>query len=282
LSSAAAAAQSYREYAPPPALAPYVTCFWVQQVAVDGPAYPHLTVPSGSVEIACTLESSAVQVVGPQTKPRRGLLGPGRTDIGVRFRPGAARSILSLPASEIVDDRVDLADCWRSRASELGAVLAEARSPTQALVSLGRELVRRIGSEPTFELHVGEFLQPWHRRRVETVSRELFLSERQFRRRCIAAFGHGPKELQRVLRFQAFLALAQGRRWDELELARLALVVGYADQPHLSRECLRLTGLTPTRFLAELSASCGSSHDHTPSFSHARRRMSDSFKNTAP
>jgi AraC-like DNA-binding protein len=277
-----AAAQSYREHAPPPALAPYVTCFWVQQVPAGVPAYPHLTVPSGSVEIACTLENAAVQVVGPQTKPRHGLLAPGRVDVGVRFRPGAAHSILSLPASEIVDDQVDLADCWRSRGSELGAVLAEARAPSQALAALARALIRRIGSEPSFELRVGELLQPWRRRTVQTISRELFLSERQFRRRCIAAFGHGPKELQRILRFQAFLALSQGRRSDELELARLALAVGYADQPHLGRECLRLTGLTPARFLAELATSCGSSHDHTPSFSQARRRMSDSFKKAGP
>jgi hypothetical protein len=57
-----------------------------------------------------------------------------------------------------------------------------------------------------------------------------------------------PKVLQRTLRFQGFLALAQagtiasGRRGAD-GMAGLAVDVGYADQAHLSRECLRLTGL---------------------------------------
>jgi hypothetical protein len=34
------------------------------------------------------------------------------------------------------------------------------------------------------------------------------------------------------------------------ELARLAADLGYADQPHLTRECVALSGLTPTRLAA--------------------------------
>ena len=37
----------------------------------------------------------------------------------------------------------------------------------------------------------------------------LFVSERQFRRRCEAATGLAPKALQRMLRFQGFLARVQ-------------------------------------------------------------------------
>jgi AraC-like DNA-binding protein len=109
---------------------------------------------------------------------------------------------------------------------------------------------------------------------VEALSRELFLSQRQLLRRCSAAVGHGPKELQRILRFQAFLALTQGRPCDEIALARVAAAVGYADQPHLSRECLRLSGLTPNRFLTEMSTSCGPTHDHAASFARVRRIFS--------
>ena len=32
-------------------------------------------------------------------------------------------------------------------------------------------------------------------------------------------------------------------------LARAAMLAGYADQPHVSREAMRLTGLTPSRLL---------------------------------
>lgn len=80
-----------------------------------------------------------------------------------------------------------------------------------------------------------------------------------------------PKTLHRVLRFQAFLALAQyaiarGQAPAGDGLARLAADAGYADQSHLSRECLRLTGLAPGAFLGEAESACACGHDHAASF----------------
>ena len=70
-------------------------------------------------------------------------------------------------------------------------------------------------------------------------------------RRPAAAVGYGPKTLQRVLRFgRALAALDAG-----VDLARLALEAGYADQAHLTRECTRLAGAPPAALArARLSA----------------------------
>ena len=77
------------------------------------------------------------------------------------------------------------------------------------------------------------------------VAAALRLSERQvrrLRRRFERSVGYGPRTLQRALRFQRFLACAQ----QGGQLARLAADAGYADQAHLTRECGKLAGLTPT------------------------------------
>ena len=50
-----------------------------------------------------------------------------------------------------------------------------------------------------------------------------------------------------MLRFQRFLARARNGDGD---LARTAADLGYADQAHLTRECVRLSGLTPARLAA--------------------------------
>jgi AraC-like DNA-binding protein len=63
----------------------------------------------------------------------------------------------------------------------------------------------------------------------------------------VDALGYGPKTLERILRFQRFRALAARRPY--LGLAELAAVAGYADQSHLTRECRRLAGGTPTSLL---------------------------------
>jgi methylphosphotriester-DNA--protein-cysteine methyltransferase len=84
------------------------------------------------------------------------------------------------------------------------------------------------------------------RQGVGAVARELFVSERQLRRRFHAAVGYGPATLARVLRFRRFVnAIDRGRT----DLAALALDAGYADQSHLTRETTRLAGLPPRLFV---------------------------------
>ena len=67
------------------------------------------------------------------------------------------------------------------------------------------------------------------------------LSE-QFRRE----FGLPPKVMARVMRFERAKALLARRDPD---LATVAAVAGYADQPHMNREWRELAGSTPAGWL---------------------------------
>jgi transcriptional regulator GlxA family with amidase domain len=75
-------------------------------------------------------------------------------------------------------------------------------------------------------------------RTVAQVADAVGLGERQLRRRCLHAFGYGPKTLARVLRFTRALDLARGGT----AFAEVAAVAGYADQAHLAREVRALAG----------------------------------------
>jgi methylphosphotriester-DNA--protein-cysteine methyltransferase len=85
--------------------------------------------------------------------------------------------------------------------------------------------------------------------RVGGLGDVLGLGERQLRRRFHAAVGYGPKTLARVLRFQRLLELLD-RPGSRASLAEAAADAGYADQAHMTGECARLAGLTPTALLA--------------------------------
>ena len=50
---------------------------------------------------------------------------------------------------------------------------------------------------------------PWHPVEIGGLAELLAISNIQLRRRCLDLVGVGPKALQRILRFQGFLALAQ-------------------------------------------------------------------------
>jgi AraC-like DNA-binding protein len=179
-----------------------------------------------------------------------------------------------LPATEIVDQVVDLGELWGPGATQVAERVAEAATEDVVLQALEQALEDRLGEAPPADALVLEAidqLMPWRRGDVGAIAARLSISESQLRRRTQAAVGVSPKVLQRMLRFQGFLALVQaavarGQSPRDDGIAALAADVGFADQPHLSRECLRLTGATPGDFIAETMSVCACGHDHGASF----------------
>jgi AraC-like DNA-binding protein len=263
--------QSYIERSPVPALAGLVSSVWIQQVAPDAEPYTQRDIPSGGVELLCRV-GAAPRVVGPQSGALVEVMAPGTTIVGVRFHPGAAPSVLGLPASELVDLTLDAEELWGDRARALGE-RTHAATPQQALAEVQRHLVARLATASAPDPLIAEAVRQlrWATDDVGSLTSSLSISERQLRRRCQAATGLAPKTLHRMLRFQRFLALAQhaiahGAAPTSDGVARMAAEAGYADQPHLNRECLRLTGTTPGTFLGEAEDHCGCGHDHAASY----------------
>lgn len=255
-------AQTYRERPPARVLARHVSSVWVQQVPKGAPPYEHRTVPHGSIEVAVEL-GSLPRVVGPQTRPLVETLASGATVVGLRFHPGAAPPVLRIPASELVDHSVDW---WDRSAAALGETMAAAPSPDHAAVLLERAMLDLVAGADRLDPVVTETVRallPWGTADVAALPDALHISERQLRRRTAAAIGLAPKVVQRMLRFQGFLALAHAR--PHARLALLAADTGYADQPHLTRESLRLAGLTPRALLDEAAEHCVGLHDHSAS-----------------
>ena len=129
----------------------------------------------------------------------------------MRLRPGVAASLLGPPASELVDLEVDADRLWGRSAHTLGQRLAEAASAEDAACLLEQEAIARWAdaSEPdSLVVAAVELMRPWRATHVIAGTADLFISPRQMRRRFLAAVGYGPKELQRILRFNGFMALS--------------------------------------------------------------------------
>jgi AraC-like DNA-binding protein len=187
-------------------------------------------------------------VRGPETKALGIAYPAGSTFVGLRFRPGVGAAVLGVPATELVNRRVPLSALWGNSANELAEQLDDARSLGDVRARIETAIGVRLlaaATDPLAEAvaaRVGVTAQP-----VRSLAAELGVSERQLRRRCHYAFGYGPKTLERIARFQRFRTLAS--REKGLGLAQLALRAGYADQPHLTRECRRLADYTPCTLL---------------------------------
>jgi AraC-like DNA-binding protein len=262
--------ESYVERLPSSGLADVVRTVWIQRTG-EGP-YVQRHLPTGGVEIHFPI-GGRPQLLGPLTGPQIEVIPARTTVVGVRFRPGT-HPPLPTGLDDLVDQRVGLAELWGSRADRLVDAIARTGTPERALVFLQSHLLhefrRAVRPDPLVSEAV-QLLMPWHPVDIGMLADHLALSASQLRRRCLQAVGMTPKVLQRTLRFQGFLALAQagatatGRRGAD-GVAGLAVDAGYADQAHLSRECLRLTGVTPRRLLGGSLDRCACGHEHFASY----------------
>jgi AraC-like DNA-binding protein len=262
--------ESYVERLPSPGLADVVRTVWIQRTGEAPYVQRHL--PTGGVEIHFPI-GGRPQLLGPLTGPQIEAIPARTTIVGVRFRPGTPPP-LPTGLDDLVDQRVGLAELWGSSADRLVEAIARAGTPERALALLQSHLLHEFRHEVRPDPLVAEAVQllmPWHPVDIGMLADHLALSASQLRRRCLQAVGMTPKVLQRTLRFQGFLALAQagatatGRRGAD-GVAGLAVDAGYADQAHLSRECLRLTGVTPRRLLGGSLDRCACGHDHFASY----------------
>jgi len=262
--------ESYVERPPLPGLAGVVRTVWIQRTGEAAYVQRHL--PTGGVEIHFPIGGHP-QLTGPLTGPEIEVIPAHTTIVGVRFHPGTAPPLPTV-LDDLVDQRLGLAELWGSSVDRLVEAMARAGTPGRALMFLQGRLLREFRRTVRVDPLVGEAvkaLMPWHPVNIDTLAAHLALSASQLRRRCLHAVGVSPKVLQRTLRFQGFLALAQagvlatGRRVAD-GMAGLAISAGYADQAHLSRECLRLTGMTPRQLLGGSIDRCTCGHEHSASY----------------
>ncbi|MER6310328.1 helix-turn-helix domain-containing protein [Streptomyces sp. NPDC001657] len=182
-------------------------------------------------------------VAGPDTGPYRpGGVPPGTGYTGLRFAPGQGPAVFGVPAHELRDRRVPLADLWpAAHVRELTERAAE-RAALGVPAGVGRVLEEAAGArlrQAAGDARTAAVAAALARGRpVAEVARAVALSERQLHRLSLDAFGYGPKTLARVLRFVRAMELARAG----MPYAEVAVRAGYADQAHLAREVKSLAG----------------------------------------
>lgn len=261
---------SYLECSPLPELAGVVRTVWIQRTGAAAYVQRHL--PTGGVEIHFPIGGHP-QLLGPLTGPVIEVIPAHTTLVGVRFHPGTAPPLPTV-LDDLVDQRLNLTRLRGSSGDRLAEAMVRAGTPERALGCLQAHLVREFRTVVQVDPLMREAvraLMPWHPISIDTLASHLALSTSQLRRRCLHSVGVSPKVLQRTLRFQGFLALAQsgavatGRRGAD-GVAGLAIDAGYADQAHLGRECIHLTGLTPRQLLGGSIDRCACGHEHSASY----------------
>lgn len=237
----------YEERAVRGDLGAWSPCLWVRRVPPSGAAGSRV-VPDGCVDLVWI--RGRLEIAGPDSSHREVALEAGDRIAGVRLRPGAARPLLGeTPATAVLDSQVELDRLWGGDARDLADRAAAQSDPWRVAELMAASLrARMVRHGPDrVAVAVAEALDRPRPPSIARLAWEMGFSERQLRRRVLAAVGYGPKTLEQILRFRRAVA-ASG---PEPDWARIAAEQGYADQAHLSRQVRRWSGAAPRELVPQ-------------------------------
>ncbi|WP_103531500.1 DUF6597 domain-containing transcriptional factor [Streptomyces sp. SM11] len=220
-----------------------------------GPRQPARSVlPDGCMDLIWT--AGRLVVAGPDTHAFQVDPHDRGSCAAIRFAPGTAPALLGVPAYELRDHRVELADLWsRTAVRELTGRIDRAADPAAALEDFALGRAADTGPPDPLTVTVADRLR--RGRSVASTAAEVGLGARQLHRRSLAAFGYGPKTLARVLRLQRALNLVR----TGLPYAEAACAAGCTDQAHLAREMRDLAGTTLGAYFGRYDASAAANSD---------------------
>jgi AraC-like DNA-binding protein len=170
--------------------------------------------------------------------------------VQVNFTPLGAWRFFGLPMSDIASRMVSLDDLPDQSIRELRLRLADLPLPAMRLdlvtAFVADRLARSNAPDAAIDAAFSLMLARKGDIRISSIAERLDWSRKHLADRFQTLIGVTPKTLARIMRFNHAQAMARaGGDW-----ADIAAACGYADQAHLAREFVELSGSTPTAWKA--------------------------------
>jgi AraC-like DNA-binding protein len=177
--------------------------------------------------------------------------------VQVNFTPQGAHRFFGIPMSELASRMVTLDDLGDRDILRLGEQLG-AEPDWERRLDITEHFVaarlrRAPGADGAVNRAYRHILASRGTVRMSRIARELGWSRKHLAARFHREFGLAPKSIARIARFQNVLSQARARSVgcaDSVGWADIATACGYADQAHLTREFLEMSGTTPSSWLA--------------------------------
>jgi len=247
----------YQEYAPLPALRPWLSCVWTCRVQTGTTPLTHQVLPDNCIDILCQDQQESSFAVGMMTAPIHVISQGLVQTVAARFKPGAAASFFDLPLCELNDGRTDMHALWgRDLATRLtDALWSDPLDDLQRISILQDYLLlrlRTVAPSPTPGItdHAIRLIEHTNGRlRVDSLAKQLQVSRQHLALQFRHKVGISPKLFARICRFRAANAAVQHLQGAP-DWAHLALEHGYFDQSHLIHDFQDFAHSSPETWLA--------------------------------
>lgn len=253
-------AVSYCELTPSPDLSHIVLSYWEFAVAGDTKEpFIHQVFADGCVSLVyyrnVKKAASWLHVVGPRLDSFSVEVSVGDSFWGVRLHPAASGMVLGCNPATLLNQILPFLQLQPSAGNKLLQQLNRTGSFAD-VVSAYDSFLRLLEVKPTEVDHevaaaVGLIEESQGCARIAEVAAAVGLSLRQLERRFRATTGLTPKQFARIRRVRATaITLLQDK---EKNWAARATEMGFADQSHLTREFVAVTGRSPVPFAEDIA-----------------------------
>jgi AraC-like DNA-binding protein len=258
----------YQRIDPAPKLGNLIEQYWVGEVtnALHQP-FTHVATAQSRAQILIHYEG-AFESLNPSGKveknPVAGFYGPTLLPqpyatssrkagiFGIQLTPSAIPALFAMPARELVNQTLTLADVLGSRSAELEERILSAKTHAERAAAASAFFAEKRIRQQNKLRGAGHAVAYVHRMKGQVDIRSLAdlscLSPRQFERNFKALTGFSARTYLRIVRFEHAL---QKRPAAKASLTDFSLECGYYDQAHFNHDFKRFTGLTPHAYFAE-------------------------------
>jgi AraC-like DNA-binding protein len=244
------------EYKPHEALKKYIDIYWVSSTNSLYIPSPKKFFPDGCNELFAntgnnTLYLNETIAVKPGIIYLGGTLTqavnfsgiPNSNFFGIRFKPGGFRIFFKFPIHEVTGQFTELQITeLKFVFDQKDSITTKGRLDSFFLQRLNTTNERFLSIAQDLHLTTGKIT-------VDNLAKRHDIGFRSLERLFKSNVGISPKELSKILRFQAVVKRLKTKTYNESFLD-LAFELGYYDHAHLTNEIKRFTGLTPSQLRA--------------------------------
>ena len=256
-----------KEYKPCKNLRPFVELYWEGSFNADESGRLSMQmIPNGCVELIihlndlhCDLHNNYgwsqtpdYMILGLFTQPYEVQFSGIVKVFSIRFKPEGFYNVFGVPASKFKERYEDMSLVLGNEFIDLSHRIREEKSIVGIISRVERHLLENIQTnniELSYVNRAAELIRQTKSIRIEELSNQVCISQRQLEREFKDKIGISPKQYLRIIRLNEVQRLLNNN--NLLDLTNIAYQCGYFDQAHFIRDFKNITGKNPTIFLKE-------------------------------
>jgi AraC-like DNA-binding protein len=241
----------YTEFAPHPALAPYIDAYWTAAGDSTGMQTEKI-LPDGCIDIIFNigpdclsennnfvLDSGQAYLIGTMTQFKETLMTPETRLLGIRFKPAAFTVFYEYPSLEKLTDITVALD--KKLAPDINSTIK------YSIGYLDHFFLKKLSKPRRSILPIISGIQEAKGQlSVKALAEKYFTTTRQLERAFNQQMGVGPKEFINLVRYQTTFREIKNNTAQK-SLLQIAFECGYYDHSHLTNEIKRYTGTAPAQ-----------------------------------